>query len=81
MLFVLLLVAVCIASEIFGIVAKIVVFIVSLYFFAFLIFEAMKRKSELDIKDLFKFDTFLIFIFSLVIIAIIRLCCLIAYHV
>jgi len=80
-LFVLLLVAAIIVGEVFGIIAKVVIFIVSLYFISFLIFEAIKRKSELDIKDLFKFDTFLIFIFSLVIIAIIRLYCLIVYHV
>ena len=80
-LFVLLPVAAIIVEEVFGIIAKVVIFIVSLYFISFLIFEAMKRKSEPDFKDLFKFDTFFFFVICFVITAIIRLCCLIAYHV
>ena len=80
-LFVLLPVAAIIVGEVFGIIAKVVIFIVSLYFISFLIFEAIKRKSEPDFKDLFKFDTFFFFVICFVITAIIRLCCLFVYHV
>lgn len=54
-------------------VAKIVIFIVGLYFLSFLIWGAMKRKSEPNFKDLFKADTIIFAVFFIGIFAIVAL--------
>ena len=81
-LFVLLLVAAFIAGEIFGIVAKIVIFILFSWVGIVLIKKAMMRNSgEISINDFFKFDILAFFFVECVLLAIIRLYCLIVYHV
>ena len=54
-------------------VAKIVIFIVGAYFLSFLIWGAMKRNSEPNIKDLFKSDTIIFAVFFIAIFAIVAL--------
>ena len=54
-------------------VAKIVIFIVGFYFLSFLIWGAMKRKSEPNIKDLFKSDTIIFAVFFIGIFVIVAL--------
>ena len=54
-------------------VAKIVIFIVGAYFLSFIIWGAMKRKSEPNIKDLFKSDTIIFAVFFIGIFAIVAL--------
>ena len=45
-----------------GVLAKIVIFIVSLYFLSFIIWEGMNGKSDPNIKNLFKGDTIIFFV-------------------
>ncbi len=54
-------------------VAKIVIFIVGIYFLSFFIWGAMNPKSEISIKDLFKTDTIIFAVFFIAIFAIVAL--------
>ena len=72
-LFLLFLVSPIIARVTLGGVAALLISIVVLYYIFFIIFEAIKGKSDPNFKDLFKFDTFFFCVICLVITAIIYL--------
>lgn len=81
LLLVSIIISLIIAGESLGIVAKIVIFIVSSWIMIVLIKKAMMRNSgEIGIKDFFKIDILIFFFVEIVLLAIIRLYCLIVYH-
>ena len=79
-LILLLFVSAIIAGVILGGIAEIVIFIVLSWIVLTLIKEAIMGKREIKIKDFFKFETIAFNIVAYVLLAIIRLYCLIIYH-
>lgn len=81
-LFLLLVVAAIIACVNFGIVARIIVFILSSWFGIVVIKKAMVRNSgEISISDFLKSDIPIFFFVECVLLVIIYLYCKIVYHI
>lgn len=81
LLLVSIIISLIIAGESLGIVAKIVIFIMSSWIILTLIKEAMMGNSEIKIKDFFKVGTIVFMFVAYVLMAIIYLYCLFIYHV
>lgn len=81
LLLVSIIVSIFIAGETLGVVAQIVIFIVSSWIILTLIKEAMMGNSEIKIKDFFKVGTIVFMFVAYVLMAIIYLYCLFIYHV